>query len=101
MLGTPGWMSQSIAPSAGIWVSMAAVVRGRFMGVKRYAPSPTLARFAGEGARNSLARGAGEGWGGGLTDLPLHPRPPQRALPVRGHGIEGVLGVLLAGQHRG
>jgi hypothetical protein len=30
-------------------------------------PSPTLPRFAGEGAQHSLSRGAGEGWGGGAS----------------------------------
>ncbi len=30
------------------------------------APTPTLPRFAGEGALNSLSREAGEGWGGGM-----------------------------------
>jgi NADH dehydrogenase [ubiquinone] 1 alpha subcomplex assembly factor 7 len=32
-------------------------------------PTPTLPRFAGEGALNSLSRGAGEGWGGGAATI--------------------------------
>ena len=45
------------------------------------APTPTLPRFAGEGALNPLTREAGESWGGGVATVCVHcglPAPANR-----------------------
>ena len=80
MFGTPGWMSQSIAPSVVMGFSVTPVVRARFLRCQTQPPPPTPSR-KGRGSRwvwyNTPPPLAGGGWGRGMRRA-THPFNPAR-----------------------